>query len=678
MNSHNLSSKFCNISRLSSLVSRLFSIFKPMKDVFLYDTTLRDGNQDRKISLSLADKLQIARILDHYGFDYIEGGWPNPSNPTDEEFFQKIKEVKLKHAKIAAFGSTRRPKVLPEQDPLLQALVKSGAPVKTIFGKSWDLHVTEVIRTTLDENIAMIRSSINYLKQDENTKEVVYDAEHFFDGYKANSVYALLTLFAAQSGGADYIVLCDTNGGTMPWEIEAIVEKVKALIKTPLGIHVHNDSGLAVANSLYAVKAGCSMVQGVVNGYGERCGNANLTTIAADLFFKMNCNFETVRKLKNLRQLSGSIDQIVNLPSDVHAPYVGDAAFAHKGGAHIDGVMKVSRSFEHVDPHTVGNDRVFVTSDQAGGSLVVEKLKAIKPGIDKKDPVVGKLLKEIKERENAGWHFDSAEASFKLLVYRHLGMVQEPFKVLNYRVIEDKTPQGVSVSQATVKLQIGDKISHQVSEGDGPVNALDAALRKALLPFFPNMAKVRLDDFKVRVLGSNVASDATVRVWTTFGDEHGFWNMVGVSSNIIEACWMAFVDGLTYKILIDENVVKDAYKHLAFSSTAPKIVDSSSSKNDECTSENSSVYMLKLLKQDDGKFIEHVTNEVGNYFQMMKEDYDKEKKLIDQERKLLLSSEKEWYKLFDDKHSILKKNDIDINNIIRKAFWIDYDKLLKV
>lgn len=528
--------------------------------ISLYDTTLRDGNQDRKISLSLADKLQIARILDHFGFDYIEGGWPNPSNPTDEEFFQKIKEVKLKHAKIAAFGSTRRPKVLPENDPLLQALVKSGAPVKTIFGKSWDLHVTDVIRTTLEENLDMIESSVAYLK--ERSEEVIYDAEHFFDGYKANPEYAIETLKAAELGHADCIVLCDTNGGTMPWELEEIVKEVKKKISTPIGIHVHNDAGLAVCNSVYAVKNGATMVQGVVNGYGERCGNANLTTIAADLHFKMGAKFFAAKKMARLRQLSSNVDQIVNLPSDVHAPYVGDAAFAHKGGAHIDGVMKVSRSFEHIDPHAVGNDRVFVTSDQAGGSLVVEKLKAIKPGIDKKDPVVGKLLTLIKERENAGWHFDSAEASFKMLVYRQLGMVEEPFKVLNYRVIEDKTPQGVSVSQATVKLQVGDKISHQVSEGDGPVNALDAALRKALLPFFPNMAKVKLDDYKVRVLGSNVASDATVRVWTTFGDEKGYWNVVGVSSNIIEASWMAFVDGLTYKILVDNRIIEGAYKHL--------------------------------------------------------------------------------------------------------------------
>ena len=520
----------------------------------MYDTTLRDGNQDRKVSLSLADKLQITRILDAFGFDYIEGGWPNPSNPMDEEYFQKVKELKLKHAKIAAFGSTRRPKILAEKDPLLQALVKSGAPVKTIFGKSWDLHVTEVIRTTLEENLDMIQSSIEFLK--EHSEEVIYDAEHFFDGFKANPEYAVETLRAAEMGGADFIVLCDTNGGTMPWELKDIFDQVKSRLSVPLGIHVHNDAGLAVSNSLYAVKAGATMIQGVMNGYGERTGNANLTTIMADLKFKMGVNFYAAKKMQGLRQLSIRLDQIVNLPSDVRAPYVGDAAFAHKGGAHIDGVMKVSRSFEHIDPHTVGNDRVFVTSDQAGGSLVVEKLKAIKPGIDKKDPMVASLLKAIKEKENIGFHFDSAEGSFKMLVYRHLGLFKEPFKFLNYRVIEDKTPQGISVSQASVKLQIGDKVSHQVSEGDGPVNALDAALRKALQPFFPYMSKVRLDDFKVRVLGSSVGPDALVRVWSTFGDEKEHWNVAGVSSNIIEASWLALVDGLCYKIFKESKKCK--------------------------------------------------------------------------------------------------------------------------
>lgn len=518
-----------------------------MQDVFLYDTTLRDGNQDRKISLSLADKLQVAKLLDTFGFDYIEGGWPNPSNPTDVEFFKRIGEMQLNHAKVAAFGSTRRPKILAENDPLLQALVASGAPVKTIFGKSWDLHVTDVIRTTLEENLDMIESSIRFLQ--EHSEEVIYDAEHFFDGYKANPQYALETIKAATLGGADFIVLCDTNGGTMPWELQGIFEEVKKVTDVPLGIHAHNDSGVGVANSLVAVKSGAQMIQGVLNGYGERCGNADLTTIAADLVLKLQKNVYCGKNLKELRKVSLALDQIVNLPSDVHSPYVGDAAFAHKGGAHIDGVMKVSRSFEHVDPKLVGNNRVFVTSDQAGGSLVVEKIKELLHiEVDKKDPKVQNLLRLIKERENAGWHFDSAEASFEMLVYRTLGRFESPFSVENYRVIEDRSEQGVSVSQASVKLRVKDEISHQVAEGDGPVNALDATLRKALVPYYPYMKNVHLKDFKVRVLGSNVGSDAHVRVWSTFGDENGVWHVAGVSTNIIEASWFALVDGLSYKL----------------------------------------------------------------------------------------------------------------------------------
>ena len=523
-----------------------------MSDVFLYDTTLRDGNQDRKISLSLGDKLQAAKLLDSFGFDYIEGGWPNPSNPIDVEFFKQIGEMHLTHAKVTAFGSTRRPNVLPEEDPLLKALVASKAPVKTIFGKSWDLHVTDVIRTTLEENLDMIESSIRYLK--ENSEEVIYDAEHFFDGYKANPQYALETLKAAELGGADFIVFCDTNGGTMPWELAEIIQAVKEKVSTPLGIHAHNDSGMAVANSLVAVQNGIQMVQGVLNGYGERCGNADLTTISADLILKLKKEPFCAKNLQNLRKVSLAYDQIVNLPSNVYAPYVGDAAFAHKGGAHIDGVMKVSRSFEHVDPQLVGNKRVFVASDQAGGSLVVEKVKELlHVDVDKKDPKIQELLLLIKKRENDGWHFDSAEASFEMLVYRTLGHFSTPFSLENYRLIEDRTVQGVSVSQATVKLRINDEISLQVAEGDGPVNALDAALRKALTPYFPYMQKVSLDDFKVRVLGSNVGSDAHVRVWSTFSDEKDTWHVAGVSSNIIEASWFALIDGLTYKIFKEQK-----------------------------------------------------------------------------------------------------------------------------
>lgn len=527
------------------LEDKLFYV--PM-NVKLYDTTLRDGNQARGISFSLADKLQITRLLDQFGVDYIEGGWPNPGNPTDEEYFRRVRDLKLKHAKIAAFGSTRRPGNTAENDSFLQALVHSEAPVKTIFGKSWDLHATDVIRVSLEENLDMIESSVAYLKR--YSEQVVYDAEHFFDGYKANPAYALETLRAAARAGADCIVLCDTNGGmACSWELEEIVKTVGLAIQAPLGIHCHNDTGTAVINSMMAVRAGAVQVQGVINGYGERCGNANLTTLAANLHFKMNCELTCAPRLTTLRTLSLGLDQIANLPSDIRSPYVGEAAFAHKGGAHIDGVMKVSHSFEHMNPAGVGNARTFITSDQAGGALIVEKLSSLKPGINKKDPVVGEILETIKEMENQGWHFDTAEGSFTVLASRKLGLFVDRFATLGYRVIEETNQRGMSISEATVKLRIGAEVSHQVSEGDGPVNALDAALRKALTPYFEYIQNVRLDDFKVRVLGNNVGSDAKVRVWATFGDADEQWNVAGVSTNIIEASWLALLDGLNYKIM---------------------------------------------------------------------------------------------------------------------------------
>ena len=516
--------------------------------VSLYDTTLRDGNQARGISFSLADKLQITRMLDQFGMDYIEGGWPNPSNPTDEEYFRRVRDLKLRHSQIACFGSTRRPGNTAAQDLFLQALVQSEAPVKTIFGKSWDLHVTDVIRTTLEENLAMIESSVAYLKA--YSDKVFYDAEHFFDGYQANPEYAVATLLAAQRGGADCIILCDTNGGmALAWELETIVRQVAQQVQAPLGIHCHNDTGTAVINSMAAVRAGAVQVQGVVNGYGERCGNANLTTLAANLHLKMQCDLSCAPMMSTLRSLSLGLDQIANLPSDIRAPYVGEAAFAHKGGAHIDGVMKVSHSFEHTEPRQVGNSRTYITSDQAGGSLIVEKLSTFKPGISKKDPVVSDILETIKEMENQGWHFDTEEGSFSVLACRKLGLFVDRFQTLGFRVIEEINQRGVSISEATVKLRIGAEISHQVSEGDGPVNALDAALRKALAPYFDYISTVRLDDFKVRVLGNNVGSDAKVRVWATFGDSQEQWNVAGVSTNIIEASWLALLDGLNYKIM---------------------------------------------------------------------------------------------------------------------------------
>jgi 2-isopropylmalate synthase len=519
----------------------------------IYDTTLRDGNQARGVNFTLADKLQTTRLLDAFGVDYIEGGWPNASNPTDLEYFRQVKALNLKHAKVAAFASTRRPGKIPSEDQFLMDLVASEAPVKTIFGKSWDLHVTEVIRTDLTENLAMIESSVEYLKR--YSEKVFYDAEHFFDGYRANPQYAIKTLEAAARGGADCIVLCDTNGGmALTWELETIVNAVRAEIKSPLGIHVHNDTGTAVINSLSAVRAGVVQVQGTINGYGERCGNANLITIIPNLVFKMGCELHCAANLAELRTLSLGLDEILNLQSDIRTPYVGEAAFAHKGGAHIDGVMKVRHSFEHIDPIQVGNDRTYITSDQAGGSLIVDKLSRLKPGIDKKDPVVAEILAQIKDMEKQGYQFETAEGSFQMLARRKLGLFEDRFTVHGYRVIEEKTLcGGQPVSEATVKIKVGSEMSHQVSDGDGPVNALDAALRKALTPYFPYMAQVRLDDFKVRVLGSNVGSDARVRVWATFGDENEQWNVAGVSENIIEASWLALLDGLNYKIMKEKN-----------------------------------------------------------------------------------------------------------------------------
>jgi 2-isopropylmalate synthase len=379
---------------------------------------------------------------------------------------------------------------------------------------------------------------------------VVYDAEHFFDGYKANPEYAIETLRAAMRGGANWIVLCDTNGGmACPWELEGIVKAVQAQITAPLGIHCHDDTGVAVANSLAAVHAGATQVQGVFNGYGERCGNANLATIAANLRFKMGAELQCAENFPRLRSVCQALDQVANMPEDHRAPYVGSSAFAHKGGAHIDGVMKVARSFEHIDPAAVGNARTFVTSDQAGGALIVGKLEGIAPNMDKKSPEVASLLDLVKQKEALGFAFDSAEASFLVLAKGHLGLFKPPFETISYRVIETGDCSASHISEATVKLRIACEVVHVVSEGDGPVNALDAALRKALAPHYPFLDLVKLGDFKVRVLGTNVGTDARVRVWTEFSDGEEEWNTAGVSTNIIEASWNALLDGINYKIM---------------------------------------------------------------------------------------------------------------------------------
>jgi 2-isopropylmalate synthase len=525
-----------------------------MNKVKVYDTTLRDGSQAKGISFSLEDKLAVARKLDEFGVDYIEGGWPNPTNVLDVEFFRRAASMEWKRARIAAFGSTCRPKVHPKDDPVLRHLVEAKAPVITIFGKSWDLHVTDVIRTTLEENLRMIKDSVAWLK--ENCEEVVYDAEHFFDGFAANPDYALKALEAARDGGADCIVLCDTNGGAMPWKVEEVTAMVKARLKVELGIHAHNDSGMGVANSLAAVKAGAVQVQGTINGYGERCGNANLTVIVPSLQLKMGLPVVPEENLKSLRSLSLSISELANLQDDIRQPYVGEAAFAHKGGAHIDGVMKLARSFEHIDPALVGNARDFIVSNQSGSSMVWDKIRAIQPDLDKRSPQVAAILSEVKQKEEEGWHFEIADASFQILARRKLDLWQDRFEFLGFRSIEERRENGEVYSEFTIKLKVDGQVEHTAAEGNGPVDAMNAAVLKALTRFFPSLKDIELMDFKVRVLDNNKGTGAKVRVWIRFHDhsrpEAEPWGTLGVSTNIIEASWLALMDGIQYKLLQDD------------------------------------------------------------------------------------------------------------------------------
>ncbi|MDQ3001594.1 MAG: citramalate synthase [Fibrobacterota bacterium] len=522
-----------------------------MKTVKIYDTTLRDGNQAKGISFSLEDKLAIARKLDNFGVDYIEGGWPNPTNPLDIEFFLRAASMEWKHARIAAFGSTCRPKADPAEDMVLKYLVETKAPVITIFGKSWDLHVTEVLRTTLEENLRMIKESVAYLKK--HCDEVVYDAEHFFDGYAANPEYAFKSIQAAREGGADVIVLCDTNGGQLPWNIAEMTAAMMARLGCPVGVHLHNDTGTGVANSLAAVRAGAMHVQGTINGFGERCGNANLTVIIAALQLKMGIRVVSDDQLKGLRGLSLAVSEIANLTDDIRQPYVGEAAFAHKGGAHIDGVMKLARSFEHIDPSLVGNARDFIVSNQSGSSLIWDKIKAIQPDLDKRSPQVAAILADVKQKEDEGYHFEIADASFQLLARRKLDMWKDRFDFLGFRSIEERRENGEVYSEFTIKLKVGDEIEHTAAEGNGPVDAMNAAVWKALRRFFPALANIEVIDYKVRVLDNNKGTGAKVRVWIRFHDktrpEQEPWGTLGVSTNIIEASWLALLDGINYKLM---------------------------------------------------------------------------------------------------------------------------------
>lgn len=520
-----------------------------MKTVTLYDTTLRDGTQAEGINFSSADKLLIAKKLDEFGIHYIEGGWPG-SNPKDIEFFNQLPRLQLKRAKVAAFGSTRRAKTRVAKDANVIKLLEANTPVVTIFGKSWMLHVKDVLRTTPTENLAMVRDTVAYLK--ELGKEVIYDAEHFFDGYLDDPDYALKTLLAAEAAGADTIVLCDTNGGTVPGELARIMGVVNCTLKMPVGIHSHNDAGMGVANAVIAVEHGAVHVQGTINGYGERCGNANLTAIIPNLVLKLGIPCVSKTRLKKLTELSRFVDEIANMAPNSRAPYTGASAFAHKGGVHADAVLKNPRGYEHVSPDAVGNVRRVLVSELSGKASVFMKASEMRLGLKKDDPATKKVLAVIKQLENEGYEFEAAEGTFKLLVDKALDLHTPFFKLQGFRVSVEKRKTGELISEATLKLQVGDRFEHTAAEGDGPVNALDNALRKALTPFYPTIAEVTLADYKVRVLNAKAGTAAKVRVLIESRDAKDLWGTVGVSENIIEASWRALVDSVEYKLLKDK------------------------------------------------------------------------------------------------------------------------------
>ena len=513
--------------------------------VKVYDTTLRDGTQGEGISFSVTDKLLIAEKLDQFGADYIEGGFPG-SNPRDITFFQEAKHLRLKHARLAAFGSTRRAGTKAAEDAQLRTLLDSGMPVMTIVGKTWTLHVTEILRTTLEENLAMIEDSARYLVA--QGREVIYDAEHFFDGYKSDPDYALKTLAAAIRGGASNLSLCDTNGGTLVDEFKDIVGRaVKEFGGDKVGVHCHNDSGLGVALSLAGVTAGATLVQGTMNGYGERVGNANMTTILPNLFLKMGRTARCAGHLAQLRDLSLFFDELANLRPDPKAPFIGQSAFAHKGGLHANAAQKVARSYEHIDPALVGNRTRVLVSDMAGRSSLALKAKEMGIELDEKRPEMKGLIEELKEREFRGYEYEAADASFKLLVAKALGQTKTFFEVENYRVIIER--HGAELwAEATVKLKVNGESVHTVAEDTGPIGALDRALRLALEKTYPQLRTMALRDYKVRILEGNSGAGSRTRVLIESGDGKAIWGTVGVSDNIIDASWEALRESVEFKL----------------------------------------------------------------------------------------------------------------------------------
>ncbi len=518
--------------------------------VAVYDTTLRDGSQGEGISYTVSDKLAIAMELDKAGIHYIEGGWPG-SNPKDMEFFLKMSKRRLACAELVAFGSTRRPGIKASQDANLKAFLKSGVSCAALFGKTWDLHIRDVLKTTPEENLSMIRDSVSFLRG--KGLAVFYDAEHFFDAYKANRDYALQCLLTARDAGASVLVLCDTNGGTLSSEVLRVVKEVKSLLKADIGIHCHNDGGLAVANSLAAVEAGAVMAQGTINGYGERCGNADLIPIIANLQLKMGVRCLPADKLKGLTRLSHFVSEISNMTIRNDQPYSGISAFAHKGGVHINAVMKNCATYEHIDPALVGNRRRMLLSELGGKTGILLRARDLEMDLTKNDPKTKKLLKLVQELEHKGYQFEAAEASFELLLQREIKKHEKFFELEGFRVVVERRQDGKITTEAIIKIKVKGSREYTAAEGDGPVNALDNALRKALRDFYPDLARMHLSDFKVRVLNEKDGTAAKVRVLIQSQDAGDTWNTIGVSENIIEASWQALSDSVEYKLLKDRS-----------------------------------------------------------------------------------------------------------------------------
>lgn len=514
--------------------------------IHIFDTTLRDGTQGEKVSFSAEDKIRIASRLDQFGIDYIEGGWPG-SNPKDMAFFEKVRSHTFNHAKIVAFGSTCRANTSPGEDANIQALIAAETPAVSIFGKSWLLHVVDALNITPEENLRMIADSVSYLK--ENDKEVIYDAEHFFDGYKDNPEYAIQTLKTAESAGADVLVLCDTNGGSLTHEVSAIIAEVKKQVQAPLGVHAHNDCELAAANTIAAVNAGAVHVQGTINGYGERCGNANLCSVIPNLQLKMGYECVPDDQISHLTTLSAFVSELANLTPDNKQPYVGRSAFAHKGGIHVSAVIKNEQTYEHIRPEIVGNHRRVLVSDLSGKSNVRYKSEELGFDIEPNSDQSKAIVQKLKELENQGYQFEAAEASFELLVKQLTNNAPDFFSLEGFRVIMERDANGVSRSEATIRVRVNDQIEHSAAEGNGPVHALDAALRKALCEFYPEISAMHLQDYKVRVLNEKDGTGAKVRVLLDSANDGKSWGTVGVSENIIDASWQALSEGITWYLM---------------------------------------------------------------------------------------------------------------------------------